>query len=158
MNDAAWKDLFRVQWDKLSQIDTEDHMSAGYRDILTGPRLCVSEKFYPASWWSSFFSPRASCSVPLYRDGGFMRRDDISAATSWWFVLNMRKHGTKAFAKCEWDCVKGSDCWTEINWKLQQKPLKKDILRQSCSHGLNIRKDQSGKWASYYFQINKTML
>lgn len=78
MNDAAWKDLFRVQWDKLSQIDSEDHMSAGYRDILTGPRLCVSEKFYPASWWSSFFSILPLLCAPLIGRGEFMSGDDIS--------------------------------------------------------------------------------
>lgn len=56
MNDAAWDALFRAPWVQRSQIDSEDHMSAGYRDFLTGPRLCVSEKFYPASWRTSFIS------------------------------------------------------------------------------------------------------
>ena len=72
MNDAALKDLFRVQWDKLSQIDSEDHMSAGYRDILTQPRLCASEKLYPASWWSSFFFPLPLLCTPLKGQGEFM--------------------------------------------------------------------------------------
>lgn len=65
INDAAWKDLFRVQWDKLSQIDSDDHMSAGYRDILPGPRLYVSEKLYPTSWWRSFFSLMRLLHTPL---------------------------------------------------------------------------------------------
>lgn len=81
MNDAAWKDLFRVQRDKLSQIDSEDHMSAGYGDILTGPRLYVSEKFYPASWWSSFFSLMRLLRTPFIGLGDlwdWMTYEDIS--------------------------------------------------------------------------------
>lgn len=73
MNEAAWKGVFRAQWDEPSGVDWGDHMSAGYRDILPGPRLCVSEKFYPVSWWSSFFSPCATDLQPLYRPREFMR-------------------------------------------------------------------------------------
>lgn len=86
INDAAWKDLFRVQSDKLSQIDSEDHMSAGYRDILTGPRLCVSEKLYPAFWRSSFFSLMPWPHTPLL-DGEFMSTDETPGQKLQWYFM-----------------------------------------------------------------------
>lgn len=58
INDVSRKDLLRFDWEKASQIDSEGIKYQQETAIHSQAwRLSVSEKFYTASWRSSFFSP-----------------------------------------------------------------------------------------------------
>lgn len=58
INDVSGKDLLRFDWEKASQIDSGGIKYQQETAIhLQARRLSVSEKFYTASWRSSFFSP-----------------------------------------------------------------------------------------------------
>lgn len=84
INDVSGKDLLRFDWEKPYQIDSGGIKYQQEIAIhLQAWRLSVSEKFYTASWRSSFFSPPcpfivfsedaakqirpvASCDLPLH--------------------------------------------------------------------------------------------